>query len=559
MIITSSNIKEFLGEILDKYYSLYSDEIKEEYKLKCYELQVHSKGLVYDKIFSLYSNDSYENQSFVLNSYEPITKSIFWQGIDNIKNIFLKSSTEIVGDLKSQNLIRENKIIPNIIEKLIYLGCTEDPNALLVYKLIDDKYELSSVLSSDIIRKDSDSVMFVDRDNSIYTKKDDTEPIKYSNKFKDRVKTSNLKIIKGEKVEYSKKTIIYISRTQYIKIVGLEDKNASVEIINFKQPINPYIVVGVDEDLKSYNSPLHPFIPLANIALVQYRMFNIVHNLYGYPKTQEIEIECPTCRGKCKVRCEDEESDGVFESCPSCNGSGRQSMQGIWNSYTLKQDEDIPENNNVDVVKYITIPVENLEYNKNTYKDTLKDASKSIYIQSRLESANVESAETLAEHRKSMFTWVNRIGSQFYSKINANLETFCILNNCNVAYAEEPISYQILDENESFILLDSIIKSDAPSFLKSNQVEQYLSKYISHTNPLYRIINILKKYDKYIFMNKQELESYSNLGWIDDLEIRKHIRSYPLLQQMISNDYSILELSDEEIITKLDEMVNALK
>ena len=111
-------------------------------------------------------------------------------------------------------------------------------------------------------------------------------------------------------------------------------------------------------------------------------MFNINHNLFGYPRYSEMEIDCVSCNGTGEKRCRDEDCD---EKCDKCNGKGRTSIQSQWNVYTMRQDEET-ENKHQDAVKYYPFPTDNLIYSRDTYKETLKLAEKYIYVQSRVET-----------------------------------------------------------------------------------------------------------------------------------------------------------------------------
>ena len=165
---------------------------------------------------------------------------------------------------------------------------------------------------------------------------------------------------------------------------------------------------------------------------------------------------------------------------------------------------------------------------------------------------NVESAESKKETLKAMYNWYSRMANQYYKKIQKLSDNFCAINGDENLHYEEPTSLHILDEMESFELLDGVIKSEAPIFLKTNQIDQYLSKYISQSNPLHRIIGILKKYDEYAFYSNKEIQDYSDRGIIDDKDIRKHIKSFALLQKFIAKDPTFIQRSDEDIMNILD-------
>ncbi len=79
--------------------------------------------------------------------------------------------------------------------------------------------------------------------------------------------------------------------------------------------------------------------------------------------------------------------------------------------------------------------------------------------------------------------------------MQTSLNQGCILNELDELQLEKQISFAMLTEFEAFQYLQAIINSEAPIFFKTNQVEDFLNRYISKSNPIHKIVSLLKKVD----------------------------------------------------------------
>jgi hypothetical protein len=531
---------------------------KDDFNNKRYQTQVHSVGYVYDKVVTLFPNEERANTQFVIDSYEPITKGSFWRGVDNLKRVFNKTSINTVGNSNTLLELDASAFFSKAIDSLIK-GSSYDPNSALFWRLNSDKsYSLDSVDSSDIINFTDDYIVFIDKSKSTYEESTDDTKVNTNILTKNaNRKTNSYRLITGTKRLYSKLEYVYISKNQYIEF-RIEDSKLIADITNI-EIAKPYVFVGVDKDT-SYNSALHPFFPQANQALIQHRMFRIVEGIFGYPRIGELEMECDTCNGLKELPCNTCSDPNETITCTSCQGTGRKSQQSAFNVYTRRINPNRPEETiALPPVEFYGVGVDKLQYNAENWQKSIKLAEDAIYVLNKQESGNQQSAKSKEYDLQGMYSWLSRIGTQWYSKIQDLLDTYCSLKGYERIIIEEPMSYQILGEIEAFELLNGIIISEAPIFLKTTHLEDFITKYVSKSNPVNRIINILKQVDIFAFYSNKELKEMSNAGVIDDTLWRIHTLAYPTLMQMYSMDKEFMNKSDDEIIRLLNNKINPVQ
>jgi hypothetical protein len=533
------------------------------------DLQVHTQGKLFEKVISVFENEDVNATRFVLNTYEPITKGSIWKGIDNISRIFKNTGFNIITDARTHQFIEENDYKEKIIENFIKKSISSDPNTFAVPYRRNEKeakqkgfeWEIEFIESTQIDHIGEDYIVYVNEENSEYEIKKVHSPILNALKGELQYKNgynSHILLEDWEKI-YTKKSYVYISKYQYVTI-DFSDSKAITEVYNFPTNISiePYIATGVNEQLKNvYQSPVQEFIPFGNKALLQHRTAVSVENLFGYPRMSELELPCDSCHHG-KVACDITEECPTGENeCAKCNGTGQVSLQSIFKIYKRKLSPENPELNvNIDPVKFHTPDIGILEHVAKAWKETLQLAEESIYIQQRVVTGNVESAKSRETQLESMYSWLDRISSEFYESAGHILSNFCLLNGYDKVNVEKPISFAIMNELESFDYLNMIVSSDSPIFIKTTHIENFLKKYISSSNPIIRVVNILKKVDIFCFYTSKDLQTLSNSGIINDKQWRIHAYAFPVLSQMFAIESELFSLTDEQIIAKLNTELN---
>lgn len=520
-----------------------NDYLKKTYESKRYELQVHTHGLVYDKIITLFENEDPENTKFVLNSYEPITKGSVWRGIDNIYKIFLNAGIKANGDTRSYEALKEIDFFNKYITNFIYQTTAVDPNSISVWVRNGEKLENKFINTEDILHISDNDILFRDKSQSQFTIEDDMR----------RVKTIQYK--RGSRYKYTLEKLIYVSKEEYIEI----DRTNLKETVTYSELIDiiPYTFTGVDKENKwVYNSPLHSFIPFANRAIMQHRQFFITEVLYGTPRMIEREMACDVCNSTGIVACDT--CDSGEDTCHSCKGSGKKTQQSHFNSYIVKENPDNPEINTNDPIKFVTLDVSQKESLERGWKGSLELAEDAIYIQKKVNTGNVESAESKAITLEAMYNWLNRIGSDIYQSMELTANQYLKRIGLPEIEIQTPSSYSILSENEAFDMLNKIIESPAPSYLKSTQIESFVSKYIPKTSNIHKILSVLQKVDKFVYFSNDEMNNLTNKAIITDEQYKRHVMAYPTLMQLLAEDSEMIWQDDTTIIKLIESKIEEL-
>ncbi len=515
------------------------------------ELQVHTKGKLYEKVVSVYSNEDPHATKFVINTYEPITRSSIWKGIDNISRIFKYTGfNKNTSDAETLYFLQESGIENRIIENFINKTTAEDPNTVAIPYFKDGSWTME-FLSSDLIDGiEEDSIIVLDPFKNKYQTKTEVKLDKHDQRNE---LNKNNELLKTIVKEYERKHFIYITKTQYIEI-ELQSKKAITNIIPFEKEVKPYIFTGVNQ-LSNYvfESPVQQFVPFGNIALLKHRMARCVENLFGYPRMSEIELPCDNCTDG-QMRCDDlDECPTGIKECTKCHGTGSLSLQSIFKIYKRKLSAEHPELNvNIDPVQFHTPDVAILQHISKDWEYSLKMGEDSIYVPQVVETGNVQSAKSREKILEQMYSWLDRISKQFYTSAEDIMNNLCILNGHSNITIEKPISFAIMSELESFEYLNMIVNSESPIFIKTTHIDNFLKKYISSSNPVIRLVELLKKIDMFCFYSNKDLKDLSNNGIIEDKDWKVHAYAYPILSKMVTLNSELLQKTDEELIKLVD-------
>lgn len=548
------------GEI-PQYKVHYFEKIKKQ-------LQVHTEGKIFTKVINVFKNEEQESTNFVVDTYESVTKGSIWRGIDNIARIFNNTGFNITGDKDTIQALSDSNFFNDYIEDFIGTSTAKDPNSVQVWikrgsgEESGEQLWESEFIETQFIRLINDNeIAFIDVENSDYTIEVDKSYIGATNSVYD---DANRRVTKSyfEGVKYNfgdKIRIIYISRNQYIQI-DKKGKEAEVTIENFPNTLrHPYTCTGVQEIAEGvYDSAVAPFIPFGNHALIQHRTYRSVEALFGYPRMSEVELPCENCvRGEEACDISDEYPTGL-KTCSKCKGTGSLSLQSTFKIYKRKLFPDAPElNANIKPVEFFTPDSAILQYNAKAWKETLQMGEDAIYIQQRVETGNVESAKSREKQLESMYSWLGRISSVIYNNIQDAINNYCAITDSGIATVEKPMSFAIMSELEAFDYLNKIVTTDAPIFIKTSHIENFLNKYISKTSAVIKIVDILKRVDPFVFYTQGDLQALSDSGVINDQDWRVHAYAFPLLMQMYTRDPEMLLKDYNTIETQLMTSIDA--
>lgn len=559
MMYEESNIVELLkiaenGE-LPKYKSFYFKKLKKE-------LQVHTKGRLFEKIYELFPNEDPEATSHVINAYEPITMGSIWKGINNISRIIGNTAFNVTASERISQELEETKYYQNYAQQWIDISVSSDPNAVAVWVEMNGKWEFRFIETCLIKSMNDEHIIFIDLDESEYEivlsqHNSRVSKLSASNNHSKQVIES---YTRDEEYVFTTKAYIYISKNQFIRFKRVGNDNTKLEFSEVKMKhelkVRPYSYTGTSKIVEGvFNTPVSPFIPFGNIALLQHRAFTNIERLFGYPRMSEVELPCdaPNCVSGLVPCAKTDENPKGLEDCGACKGTGRKSTQSIFKVYKRQIDPNNPGfNEKAPPVEFITPDTEILKYNKDSYKESLASAEESVYVQQRQQTGNVESWKTRELALTEMYAWIIRNANQFYINLEHHLTIRDqIEGNYDMVTVEKPMSYAVINELEAFEILDVILKSDSPQFIKHSQIEAFLGKYISKGNNIHKIVDVLMMVDPFAFYTTKDIDTLSGQNDILEADRFTHAYAFPLLIQMAISDRELLSNETSLVAEKL--------
>lgn len=535
-----------------------------------YNLQVHTKGLMFDKVTGLYPNEHPDSQRHCINSYESITKGSIWKAINNIIRVFNNSSYNIQISEKTRSVIEEyqdseGSLFSQFLEDWIKYAVATDPNGIcVVYPLeyTDDLYRY--VCYKDLVTITDDILIFKSEVES--EKKyeyDDTEygkevflDYEYAKEGQPNVRHVTTRTFNRRlKVKYINEVYHVFTKTHFIKFYKDKPGDTEFKYDFFKHPKEletlPYFENGgVEVESNLYESFVQPFVPFGNLALMSHRNHRAVDLMYSYPRMSEVQQPCDTCNSIGTESCAD--YSGV---CRTCKGSKYLTIQSPYKTYRKVHDSFDQDNKvfSTPSVEFYTPDSAILDYSKSQWKNYLTDAEMAVFVQQKTETGNTEAAKSKEIDREELYSWLANIKKVFYNNLQMflqYLENYVNPNPITVT-VEQPYSLAILTEAEAFEAMNQMLMSPAPILLKSTQIENFVNKFVSESSPVKRALQILKKYDLLLYYSNDEMTNYKGNGFVDSKMCQKHILGYPVLLQMYEQDKTLFDMEDDAIIKKL--------
>lgn len=553
-------------------------------------LQVHTKGQLFSKVDTLFPNEHPTSKAHVLATYEPITKASIWKGINNLLRILGTSSFTFQAGEEVTKWLEEyeyngNNLLNHFLNEWVTHAVAEDPNGLFVVYPPDYAAEVGMcpiqwVRSEFIKSRTSEYVSFISERDSEVNYSVQQEATKREVFYDDSIGRPNARTCttttynERVKVKVVKEVVHVFTKEGFLIYKKEGNKNeASYEttIVDFADPQNQIPVfpgggiIADQADTLIYESFVQPFVPFGNLALLQHRNHRAVDLSFSYPRMMEIQTACDHAgcvSGQVKCPKSEQYPDGKMP-CPSCKGSGWTIVQSPYKVYNPRYDPNDTNDNkhlSVDPVKFFSPDVAIINYSKDSWKEYLDIAETSIFVTQKVYTGMVQSEESKKLDLDDMFAWLLGVSKMFYNNLRLmlqSLEEYMSRNPTNVS-VERPFSFAVLTEGEAFLTLNSILTSNAPVFIKGNQVDNFVSRFVSRDNPVTRALDILKQYDSLLFYTVADVQTFKGANVIDQSQYKKHVFAYPILLKLYMTDKNFLFQTDEQIIAAIDKEIEAM-
>lgn len=543
------------------------------------EVQVHSQGQLFYKLDTLFPNENPASKETRMLSFEPITKASFNKGVSNVYRMFSNSSYSADMSEKTAQYLAETKfdnqdLFSYFLELWTTTALKQDANSLIVVypeKFMKDKAfnQVLTISSEDIVYFDDNTFIFKSEAeskiqfsvNAVFFSRNVfyDESIKDLNIMSACQNTYNQKVIKT----YQLTVWHAFVKNKFYRIAQTEDSNQfDVTIYDLgKNIVPPVVFAGGLVTNKVYESFLSPFIYFGNLALLQHSQHTAVNFMFSFPRMSELQPVCdyPLCDSG-SVPCDIDEAHPTGRmTCPQCNGTGYKSSQSPYKTYIKKYDPSgFDESStkdflNTDDVRFYTPPVQVLDYSKNEWRDYLKMAEESIFIMQKVYTGQVQSAESKNIDLDELYAFLISISKVFYDRLRFVLQSFenYLVGSPRTVTVNVPYSFAILTEQEAFLALNSILTSTAPAIIKGNQIESFISKFVSDSSPVKKAYEVLKQVDLLFLKSDAEIQILKSNNIVTSDAWVIHTFAYPVLMNLYSADKALFEQDTDEVVSQL--------
>lgn len=214
-----------------------------------------------------------------------------------------------------------------------------------------------------------------------------------------------------------------------------------------------------------------------------------------------------------------------------------------------------------DPVTFHTPDVAILNYSKESWKEYLSLAEEAVFVQQKKMTGNVETEESKRIDKEAEYSWVQNISRALNNDLMRAIQAVEDMSNSNPVdvSVEQPISFAMVTESEAFDALDTIISSDAPVFVKSQQVENFVSKFVSKSSPVVKALRILKMIDPLYLYSNKDVQTFksNNVASVDAWTM--HVYAYVVLMQLYESDKLLFDKNEDVIIGLVQKEVDKYK
>lgn len=564
----------------------------EWFKRVATNLQVHTKGQLFTKVNTLFPNEHPDSKRHCIDTYEPITRGSIWKGINNLSRIFSNSSFSINTGDDLQAWLHEytfegQNALTYFVDLWTSKAIAEDPNGLFVI-YPPDYAEERGMCPLQFVRSEfrhaegklpdgTEYIAFTSEHDSEVTYQVEADGVTRELFYDETIErvngrnvvqtTYNQRI--GVKV---KKRVLHLVTRNGI-LVYAADMRANMaewEAYQFPDELSGLPVfagggnVSEKTDTPLYESFVSPFQPFGNLAIIQHRNHRAVDLQFSFPRMAEIQTPCDNlgCAGGIvKGPATEAQPDGKF-NCHRCGGSGWVTVQSPYKSYSRRYDPNDTGNNEhlkIAPVEFFSPDVGIVNYSKEAWKDYLKLAEEAIFVTQKVYTGNVQSEESKRLDLDDQFSWLLGVSKTFYNNLRIFLQALedYLERNPSTCTVERPYSFAILTEEQAFLALNSILTSDAPVFVKGNQVENFVNKFVSKSSPVVKALAVLKQYDLLLFYSLAEVQAFKAANTITQEMWTRHVLAYPLLLRLYQQDHNLFDQEVAAIMDELDAEIDA--
>ncbi len=554
----------------------------------CKNLQVHTKGLLFSKVDTLFPHEHPDSKMHCINTYEAITKGSVWKAINNITRIFSNSSFTVSASDSTLAFINDNNfsggnLFSFFLNNWTASAIATDPNGLCaIYppEYINDTHgdKIRFIKNEHIKMLADDMIVFISEDESEKTYSVEDSVLKREVFYDPSI--SKLNACSVVEKTYNSQVVCKIvsavyhvfTKEYFIRFTQTSDQ-FTYDIYYFKKPfeiIPAFALTAVPLVEQINESFVASFIPFGNLALLQHRNHRAVDLMFSYPRMSEIQTPCDNnnCHnGLCPNPNPDDAVTIPNLTCSRCHGSGWLTIQSPYKTYIKKIDTGLSDPEAIkqllasSPVDFHTPDTGILNYSKDSWKEYLAMAEEAVFVQQKQMTGNVESGVAKQIDKEGEYSWIQNISKALNNDLSRAIQCIENYNNASPATVslEQPISFAVVTETEAFEALDIIISGETPVFIKSQQVESFITKFVSRSSPIVKALNILKLVDPLWAYSNNDIQTFKSNNVVSTQAWTIHIYAYAILMQLYEKDKLLFDNTDDAIVKMVMDAIDAMK
>lgn len=530
-------------ELLLQFDKLTEPALKECWIREYYKIAVHSQALNPAKIiFRRHQNEDEICWKWRLENYECITKPVIMRAFSALSRIFQDSGFSIsTSDLLNELIYKRiygGMDFLSYFQTRVIKAMIEDPNGFLVWAPMSINENLALNESTvDIYFKpiiiNSKNIHYFDDNILIY--KCEYEKSEINNGQKN-VKTGDVFWL------YDKTQIIKIKQ-----IGSITTKQYEAEVIYIHNLGElPAILFGGYWDLRGYfESFFAQFVPFANEALRQFSDWQVIMANSAYPIKEIGAIKCshPGCESG--VIYERDENRQILkqQNCSACGGTGFVMSTGPFGALVRPENNTalgIEYNASIPLLRYITPPVEILDYAQKAWQMLLKKAEDALHLNF---TDAAQSGVAKAYDREDLYAMLAEISTNFYDHL-----MFGSLSLLERLYAAarvvkpieptvtKPISFNIRSEEQLQNDFKTFSEMGVAKDLAAEMLIQLADKRFSGSGVPKKITQTLLQYDPLYLNTADEKLAKVSAGIITENDIIRSDYSLSAILRLIEKN-----------------------
>lgn len=537
------------------------------------EMIVHTHGLKAKHL--IHERRPYEDvkiQKYRVKVFRPITQNIILRAIDSIQRVFSKANVTIkTGDLVKTFIEGHNfkgSDLHNYLNRAGIKRMIEDPNGILVWWVNKDSIvaknkrvmpEPIMLLSKNIVDHNEEVLTFLSNEKS---------PVQVPN-GRGGFKTVNEGLVYYivTKTQYLRRVQVGEKSKKKFDLVPYYDHNiGEIPAVVLKGYETSYTNEETNEDIYYFISFFAGFVAYGDEAIRQFTDYQGVHTVSAHPIREMEEIPCVAegCKGG-KVRTQKGDEFDVT-NCGVCHGRGMMipdSPYGILfrpKSKTGAFAEKDARGEKTPLLRYITPPVEILEFSNRSWQEMVEKAEKALNL---LFIDEAQSGKAKEIDREQLIATLDAIGRNIYGNIYANSLRYiaALLGDTKPISISLPASFRNKTEQELLAELTELKKNNAPDVVIIEATKEYMRKKFSDNQIMLKIVDVLAIYDPYFIYDTTEKTEMAASGAITEEQQVKSINApralyVVALKAVASGDVAAWDaMSYDEIVAQADEFI----